>query len=257
MNAAVQNIIVLKNANRPERTSSCVACTKRVQCPAAGLDTGDQVAHRVVQSGATLYQAGDDFDGIYIVRSGFFKSYSIDSDGVMQVTGFHLPGDFIGMDGIETSQYGDHVEALDTSSVCKIPLSLFSEAREQKAAHAPAAAEGSMMLMLVKLMSRTLSADRRMFFTLGKMTARRRMGVFLKELSERMAKSGYSASEFTLCMSRTDIANYLCLALETVSRLMTQLHAEGTIAIDRRHIRLLDMDALVRDELQEKVRKAG
>jgi CRP/FNR family transcriptional regulator, anaerobic regulatory protein len=253
MNAAVQNIIVLKNGDRPESVSACQACTKRTQCPVAGIDTGNQVAHRVVQSGTSLYDAGGRFDGVYIVRSGFFKSYSIDSDGERQITGFYLPGDFVGMDGIESGQYGDYVEALDTSSVCRIPLSLFTEAR----AATQTAAQGSMMLMLVKLMSRTLAGDRRMFSTLGKMTARRRVGEFLKDLSERMAKSGYSATEFTLCMSRTDIANYLCLALETVSRLITQMHAEGTIAIDRRHIRLLDMDALVRDDFQEKVRKAG
>ncbi|HEY0963419.1 MAG TPA: helix-turn-helix domain-containing protein [Pseudomonadales bacterium] len=254
MNAAMQNIVVMKNHNRPEISGPCLACSKRASCPAAGLDTGNQVSQRVVHTGKALYEAGARFDGVYIVRSGFFKSYSVDADGVMQVTGFHLPGDFIGMDGIEVGNYGDTVEALDTSGVCRIPLSLFSA----RPAAARTEAGSDMMLSLVKLMSRTISADRRMFFTLGKMSARRRMGVFLKELSERMAKSGYSASEFKLCMSRTDIANYLCLALETVSRLVTQLNDEGVIAIDRRNIRILDMDALVRDSAQpERLRKAG
>jgi CRP/FNR family transcriptional regulator, anaerobic regulatory protein len=254
MNAAVQNIVVLKSPARQEGVSACLTCSKRAQCPAASVASG-QPAQRIVQSGKAVYEAGERFEGIYIVRSGFFKSYSIDADGVMQVTGFHLPGDFIGMDGIESGHYGDNVEALDTSSVCKLPLSMFSEAPSD--ASAPDG-HGTLMLKLVKLLSRTISGDRRMFFTLGKMSARRRMGVFLKELSERMAQSGYSASEFTLCMSRTDIANYLCLALETVSRLVTQLQTEGTIAIDRRHIRLLDMHALVRDDGGvERMRKAG
>jgi CRP/FNR family transcriptional regulator len=252
MNAAVQNVIVLKTqSSRPEGASTCLTCTKRGQCPAAGIQSGVQPTQRLIKAGASLYEAGDAFDGIYIVRSGFLKSYSIDADGVMQVTGFHLPGEFVGMDGIETGRYGDHVEALDTTSVCKLPLSLFGEARHESGAN-------SLMLTLVKLMSRTITGDRRMFFTLGKMSARRRFGEFLKDLSGRMAASGYSASEFMLCMSRTDIANYLCLALETVSRLVTQLHAEGIIAVERRHIRLLDMAALVHDPLvQEKVRKAG
>src|SRR5690606_6570980 len=116
-------------------------------------------------------------------------------------------------------------------------------------------AGASMMLAFVKLMSRTIAADRRMFFTLGKMSARRRIGVFLKELSERMAQSGYSPTEFTLCMSRTDIANYLCLALETVSRLITQLNDEGVIAIERRKIRILDREALVQDAAPVRMRK--
>ncbi len=254
MNTAVQNVIALKSSNRPERAGACLACTKRGQCPAAGLDASVQPLQSLIRSGEMLYEAGDDFDGVYVVRSGFLKSYAIDADGVMQVTGFHLPGDFVGLEGIDSGAYGEHVEALDTTSVCKLPLSVF---KGRGGAEHEAGASSALMLMLVNVMSRTIASDRRMFFTLGKMTARRRMGMFLKELSERMARSGYSASEFTLCMSRTDIANYLCLALETVSRLITQLHAEGIIEIDRRHIRLLDMDALVRDELHEKARKAG
>jgi CRP/FNR family transcriptional regulator len=254
MSTAAQNVIALKSSNRPERAGACLACTKRGQCPAAGIDASVQPVQSLIRAGETLYEAGDAFDGVYIVRSGFLKSYAIDPDGVMQVTGFHLPGDFVGLEGIEHGAYGEHVEALDTTSVCKLTLSVF---KAQGAAEHEPAASSALMLMLVNVMSRTIASDRRMFFTLGKMTARRRMGMFLKELSERMARSGYSASEFTLCMSRTDIANYLCLALETVSRLITQLHAEGIIEIDRRHIRLLDMDALVRDEFQEKARKAG
>jgi CRP/FNR family transcriptional regulator len=254
MNSAVQNIIVL-NQSRHDRTSACQACARKSVCPAAGSESGSQVVQKVVQSGKTIYEAGGKFDGIYVVRSGFFKSYAIDADGVMQVTGFHLPGDFFGMDGIESGRYGDHVEALDTSSVCKLPLDLFNStprALQQDGTVEPA------VLSLVKLMSRTIRGDRNMFFTLGKMSARRRLCVFLQDLSERMAQSGYSKTEFKLCMSRTDIANYLCLALETISRLFSQLQAEKIIAADRRNLRILDMAALLHDdEGHGGVRKAG
>ena len=92
-----------------------------------------------------------------------------------------------------------------------------------------------------------------MFFTLGKMTARRRMGVFLKELSERMAKSGYSAKEFKLCMSRTDIANYLRLAAETVSRVLKRFQEDGLLQVERREVELTDLsrlEALARNVLR-------
>jgi CRP/FNR family transcriptional regulator len=264
MNSAAHNIIVL-NHNRQERVNACQTCGRRSLCPAAndlaaGRESGSQPVQRIIQSGKAVYETGDKFDGIYIVRSGFLKSYTIDPDGVMQVTGFHLPGELFGMDGIESGSYGDHVEALDTTSVCKIPLALFSGTRSNAhgaATDASPAAEHT-MLALVKLMSRTISRDRSMFYTLGKMSARRRIGAFLQDLSQRMAKSGYCGSEFTLCMSRTDIANYLCLALETISRLFTQLQSEGLIAIDRRKLKLVDMEALVHDEpRQERIRKAG
>jgi CRP/FNR family transcriptional regulator, anaerobic regulatory protein len=246
MTSAVHDIVALKHQPLPERVSACVACTRRSQCPAAGCESAVVPTQHVIQAGEPVYAAGAPFDGIYVVRSGFLKSHSVDSDGIMQVTGFYLPGEYFGMDGIEPGHHIDQVEALDTTSVCRIPFAFFTEAED-----------AAVPLALVKLMSRTIVSDRRMFFTLGKMTARRRVGGFLLELSERMAKSGYSPQEFMLCMSRTDIANYLCLALETVSRLMTQLDAEGTIAVDRRHLRLLDMQALLRDEMPERTRKAG
>jgi CRP/FNR family transcriptional regulator len=116
----------------------------------------------------------------------------------------------------------------------------------------------NMMMALVKLMSRTISRDRNMLFSLGKMSARRRFSTFLLDISERMAQSGYSREEFKLCMSRTDIANYLCLALETISRLFTQLQAEGIIKVDRRDLQILDIEALNNDEPElKKLRKAG
>ena len=171
----------------------------------------------------------------------------------MQVTGFHMPGEFFGMDGIETNYYKDYVEALDTSSVCKIPLELLTRSTAQSGAEAE-----NMMMALVKLMSRTISRDRNMLFSLGKMSARQRFSAFLLDISERMSQSGYSRNEFKLCMSRTDIANYLCLALETVSRLFTQLQVEGVIKVDRRDVQILQMEALSHDEAEvRKFRKAG
>jgi CRP/FNR family transcriptional regulator len=100
------------------------------------------------------------------------------------------------------------------------------------------------MLPLVKIMSRTIARDRNMIFALGKMCAKRRFATFLLDLSARMAQSGYDANELRLCMSRTDIANYLCLALETISRLFTQLQSEHIISVDRRNMKILDMQAL-------------
>jgi len=254
MNSAVRNIVVL-NQNRQERASACQACAKKPLCPAAGSESGSQAVQKIVQNGKAVYVAGNKFDGIYVARSGFFKSYAIDADGVMQVTGFHLPGEFFGMDGIESGRYSDHVEALDTSSACRLPLELFSSA--PRTLQADGSVEPA-VLSLVKLMSRTITRDRNMFFTLGKMSARRRLCVFLQDLSERMAQSGYSRTEFKLCMSRTDIANYLCLALETVSRLFGQLQAENIIAVDRRELKILDMTALMQgDEVHTRTRKAG
>lgn len=267
MKIPTQNIFVL-NRDRQEHASACQACGKKTLCPAASDGTGSEPLRKVIQFGSPVYEANDKFNGIYIVRSGFFKSYSIDAEGEMQVTGFYMPGEFFGMDGIETGFYKDHVEALDTSSICKIPLELLTNSGNSINSprnvasgfrNESGADPGNMMMMtLVKLMSRTISRDRNMLFSLGKMSARRRFSVFLLDISERMSQSGYSRNEFKLCMSRTDIANYLCLALETISRLCTQLQADGIIKVDRRDVHILDMEGLLNDEPElKKIRKAG
>jgi CRP/FNR family transcriptional regulator len=266
MKATTQNVFVLSHA-RQESASTCMACSKKSVCPAASHGAGSAPEQIVIRAGKPAYEANDKFGGVYIVRSGFFKSYSINADGEMQVTGFHMPGEFFGMDGIETGEYRDHVEALDTSSVCRIPLEVLTRAgstsRRTSNGETTLNTEGgaepeSMMMALVKLMSRTISRDRNMLFSLGKMSARRRFSTFLLDISERMGQSGYSGKEFKLCMSRTDIANYLCLALETVSRLFTQLQVEGIIKVDRRDVQILNIEALSIDEPEvKKFRKAG
>jgi CRP/FNR family transcriptional regulator, anaerobic regulatory protein len=253
MSSAIQNNVLILTRNQHERAGNCQACTRKGLCPANARPENaggtSQPVQKVIQAGKTAYEAWDNFSGIYIVRSGFFKSYSIDADGATQIKGFYLPGEFFGMDGIEDGHHKEYVEALDTSSVCKIPFESFiaSPAVLEDAGNREWSAH--LMLTLVKLMSRTISRDHEMFFTLGKMTARRRLGSFLLDLSRRMAQGGYSSTEFRLCMSRTDIASHLCLAVETVSRLFTQLQVEGAIEVDRRNLRILDKQALELDDV--------
>jgi CRP/FNR family transcriptional regulator len=262
MNCRAHNVFTIRDAQ--EYAGNCQSCMKKTQCPAAALVANQQpdaafgtVLHRTIQPGKPVVSAGERFDGLYMVRSGFFKSYFIDADGVMQVTGFHFPGEIFGTDGIEGGTYSDTVEALDTGSVCKIPLSLFTDAPGRSGTLSsadllrPGHQRESRMLPLLTIMSRTLARDRSMIFALGKMCARRRFATFLLDLSARMAQSGYDSNELRLCMSRTDISNYLCLALETVSRLFTQLHTMGIIAVERRNLKILDLaglQALLHDE---------
>jgi CRP/FNR family transcriptional regulator len=261
VNESAQGCIHIINRERQERPGACQSCMKVEDCPASGrpdnAGQAGQPMQRVVKMGKTVFESGAKFEGIYVARSGFFKSYIIDADGAMQVTGFYLPGEFFGMDGIESGAHKEYVEALDTSSVCRIPLEALCEASTLGQDAAQREWSAHTMLTLVKLMSRTISRDHEMFFTLGKMTARERLVAFLADISRRMAAGGYSSTEFRLCMSRTDIAKYLCLALETVSRLFTQLQSEGVLEVDRRNLRIKDLSCLLCDEAEEQRCVAG
>lgn len=243
MTRNANNIVFLSKQSK-NASSPCVACMKRTLCPVSGLSDTDPAATTAITAktfrpGETVFQAGDGFEGIYVVRSGFFKSLFIDTSGEMQVTGFHFPGEVFGIDGIGNDTYGDTVVALDTGSVCKIPFSVFTGSQSRADSQTQ-----ERMLSLVRMMSSVVTRDRNMLFNLGKTDSRRRFAVFLQDIAERMAHSGYDRDEFSLCMSRTDISNYLCLAIETVSRLFSQFHAQGIIDVDRRQIKILDHKVL-------------
>jgi len=242
MTLQTQNVVVL-NRDGGRSKLSCHDCTKASVCPAfsAGsmLRPGDSGApiHRNVRPGQTIYNAGDEFRGFYMVKSGFFKSSFIDSDGVLQVTDFFFPGEMFGFDGIDGGQHNAIVEALDIGSVCKIPLALTG------------GRVGSLwnidtLVILLQTASESISRDREMMYALGKLSARRRFATFILDISRRMARSGFGSDAFKLCMSRNDIANNLCLAVETVSRLFTQFQNQGLIDVVRRDMRIIDRERL-------------
>ncbi len=83
-----------------------------------------------------------------------------------------------------------------------------------------------------------------MLLLLGDKSAQERLATFLLDLSQRLEQRGLSAHEFQLSMARQDIANYLGLTLETVSRTLTRFQKGGLLAVNHRHIRILDRKRL-------------
>lgn len=237
-----QNIVVLNRNNRMQG-AACHDCMKAKNCPA--FATGSAVKYHTpgtplqknVRPGQTVLETGNTFAGFYLVKSGFFKSSFIDRDGEQQVTGFFFPGEMFGFDGMDGGRHRMIVDALDTGSVCKIPMAL-------AAGNAGALWNSDTLVALLKIASESITRDREMLYALGKLNARRRFASFLLDISARMGRSGYDPENFRLCMSRNDIANYLCLAVETVSRLFTQFQSRGVIRVDRRDLRIRDRHAL-------------
>src|SRR5262245_55484219 len=86
---------------------------------------------RKIKTGETLHRAGDKFRALYVVRSGFFKTVSVDASGAELVLGFPMAGDVLGVDGVDSGRYTTDVIALDISSVAVIPFAQLSQlARE-------------------------------------------------------------------------------------------------------------------------------
>ncbi len=221
---------------------SCADCSLRTLCLPAGVDLSeldrlDEVVQRPspLARNQHLFHTGEPFRSIFVIRSGSLKTAQYSGDADVQIMGFHLPGEVVGLDAIASGQHCCEAIALERTSVCALPM----RAIERTAAQLP-----SLQRQLHRIMSREMGHDRVHVAALGRRAARDRLALFLYDLSQRLVQSGHSGTAFRLPMLREDIANYLGLALETVSRLLNQLAEEGLVSIDRRQIRIEHPDGL-------------
>ncbi|MCO7223948.1 fumarate/nitrate reduction transcriptional regulator Fnr [Pleionea sp. CnH1-48] len=182
-----------------------------------------------------LFRSGDKFENIYAVRSGSLKSYTISEDGIEQVTGFYLPGEIIGLDAISSQVHPSYAKALETSMICALPF----ESLESLATGIP-----SLQRQLLNVMSNEIRDDQELMLLLNKKTSEERMAAFLVNLSIRFGQRGLSSRVFRLTMSRRDIGNYLGLAVETVSRVLTKLQKQEYILVDDKEITFTNPEKL-------------
>ena len=194
-------------------------------------------ARRRVKRGEALYQAGAEFNALYAIHSGSFKTSLFDGEGHEQVSGFFMGGELLGLEGLGAGLYNAAAVALEDSEVCVLPYALIEElAREVPA----------LQRRLHTVLAREIVRDHGVMMLLGSMRAEERLATFLLNLSKRFMRRGYSSSEFHLRMTREEMGSYLGLKLETVSRLFSQFHDAGLIEVDHKHVRILDVRGLER-----------
>ncbi len=222
--------------------TACSNCSLRELCMPIGLapediDRLDELVdgRRRVKRGDSLYRAGETFNALYAVRSGFFKTRLTFDDGRDQVTGFYMAGELLGMDGISLERHNCDAVALEDSEICMIPYARL-EALSQEVK--------SLQRHFHKVMSREIVRENGVMMLLGTMRAEERLAAFLLNISQRLQLRGYSALEFNLRMTREEIGSYVGLKLETVSRLFSRFHAEGLIEVDQRRVCIRDIEGL-------------
>ena len=228
---------------RPRRRQVAGAPVQRRQgtgaCRAEGYDKASLIElHCLVEhvgpyrAGSHLFREGDPFNAIAAVRAGTVKTYTVDASGREQVLGFFLPGEVIGLNAIHGARFPCNAQALDTVTLCRFSFPLM-------------ATLATRMPGLQGQLFRLLSQDiNKAALLAGDFSADERMAAFLLSFSRRFADRGFSATRFNLAMSRTDIANYLRLAAETVSRVVRRFQDEGLIHVNRREFELLDLNRL-------------
>lgn len=221
---------------------ACRNCTLMTLCLPLGLAPEDVERldnivrrNRPLHRGDYLFQSGDRFRSLFVVKTGSVKTFAQSPEGGEQVLGFHLPGEIIGLDAIEKDAHVCSAKVLETSAVCELPFGRL----EELSFTIP-----SLQHQMYRLLSKEIAHETEMLLLLGKKSAEDRLATFLLSLSQRFRKRGLSPTDFYLSMSRHEIGNYLGLAVETISRLFTRFHDEGLLKVDRKHIQLTDLDAL-------------
>ncbi len=222
--------------------TACSNCNLRELCLPFGLSIEELTrlddlvsTRRRIKRGDHLYRAGEAFDAIYAIRSGFFKTDVLLEDGRDQVTGFQMAGELLGLDGISTEHHTCNAIALEDSEICAIPFSRLEVLSRE--IH-------TLQHHFHKVMSREIVRDHGVMMLLGTMRAEERLAAFLLNLSQRFTARGFSHAEFYLRMTREDIGSYLGLKLETVSRAFSKFQEEGYSAVQQTHIRILNVNGL-------------
>jgi len=184
------------------------------------------------REGQHIFREGDGFNAIAAIRAGTVKTYVTDLEGREQVLGFFLPGELIGLNAISSSRYPCNAVALETVLLCRFSFPKMAVL----AAQVPGLQEQLFRLLSQDIGKASLLA--------GDYTAEERLAAFLLVISRRYADRGLSATRFRLTMARTDIANYLRLAAETISRILRRFQEQGLARVERREVELLDVEQL-------------
>jgi len=223
----------LSKANR------CRICPTRTVCLASfvrdeQIDELQGILHcsEALEAGDHLYRAGDESLSQYHVRSGMLKTYFINAEGDEYVTGFHLPGESVGHHHID----GRHVEsaaALETTTVCEL-----GEADMQ------ACGRLGMTAPLLRHMAASASVASHHQINLKQSSAQARFAGFCVLMAGRLERLGRNPRYLPTPMSRTDLASYLGMTLESLSRVVSKLHAGKVIRASREQIEILQCETL-------------
>jgi CRP/FNR family transcriptional regulator, anaerobic regulatory protein len=203
----------------------------------AGLPSGMTVPTRRLYTGDTLFHEGSRAESIYFVRSGTFKIFHTAEDGYEQVLGFVGRAEVLGFDAVCTEDHPTEAVALEDSNVYVLLIRDLLTLAERSP-------ELGRVLHLA--VSNALMRQGELADVMAAVAAEVRLARFLMHLSHRMAACGQSPRRFVLRMSRRDIASYLGVAHETVSRSFGALMGWGLVRVNNREVEITDVEGLRR-----------
>jgi len=233
------------NQDLPEATRGVIGARmiRHAACTLHDLFAG-QLAERV-EPGAAIFWQGDHAAHVFEIASGAMRTVRVLNDGRRVITGFLFAGDIIG--ATYRDRYLTTVEAIVPTRIRRLSHRRFEDDVEKAAALRPA---------LVAHLRDEMTASQDQIVLLARKSAEERVASFLLSLARRKGADEVADTAISLPMTRQDMADYLGLTIETVSRIMTRLTRQGIIAPSGRHEveirRPATLAALAVDDMDEK-----
>ena len=194
-----------------------------------------EIFRRKVLAGQYVYRAGQPMQAVFLVHVGSLKTCELASDGREQISGFRMRGDLVGVESIGLPAYACDAIALEDSEVWELPYPPVLSA---------CLAIPELQNRFTAALAEEIRRDRSWMLAFGTLSAEQRVAAFLIDVASRSADLGFSDRHFILRMSRADMANFLALKHETVSRALSRLQDLGCIMVQRREIKVLDRSQL-------------
>jgi len=226
----------------PEFEQRCSACSISELCLPRGLRPMDVrrletlvSSARPMSAGQSLFAQGEPLRALYVVSRGSMKTTVLDGNGLEQIVGFHYPGDLLGLDGVANDVHVCAAVSLEASEFCRIPF----ERLEQLTDQLP-----MLRRRLMRLMSRQLTLDDDLLMGLGSKSGEARLASWLLSCSRHGDRQDQPRRSLQLSMSRGDLANFLGMRIETISRLFSRMDHLGVLRVRQRAVEILDFDRL-------------
>jgi CRP/FNR family transcriptional regulator len=217
---------------RRNATTTPVNPSRWTMRPSDALDEIASIA--TVERDLPLFREGEHAENVFEVTSGTIRVFKLLPDGRRQIIGFVEAGDFLGLSFNDTYLYT--AEAVTTAAVRRFPRRRMETLIDENPI---------VRRRLLAVTANELLTAQEQMVLLGRKTAKEKLCTFLLSLSRKAAKRGLCDTRISMPMGRADIADYLGLTIETVSRTITCLKTAGLIRLlDGHKIELTDLDTI-------------
>lgn len=220
---------------RQAGSNYCDKCKVRSLAVCAALDPNelnelDDIVHHIhIDGKSTFIHQGETAESVFSVTEGVVRLYKLLSDGRRQIIGFAMPGDFLGL--ALQNRYGFSADAVDDVALCRFDRREFDSL---------VTAKPHFLRRLHEFATHELVIAQEQMTLIGRRSAEERVAAFLVAMRERWARIKGPSVTIQLPMQRIDMADYLGLTIETVSRTLTKLARDGVILIVPEAVRVLD-----------------